>query len=1112
VWSPQLQLDLSDKHRESAIHEKHYNCLKTATLQALKDRFARTKSTHPHTSTANFEAEDNVSVKMPKKKSPEEAVLKGFLEAYALPDVSSFSIEEIEAAITQMTTDVKTFLNELIPPPKPYVNARLEKLNSEFKTLSKLSKAHNPVEIAKLVATLTFSKAIVSTAPTNRSVLKRARRHIGLKARKVQASERCRRERSEAKRQVKSIKHLFDRGEVKEAWERVKDAEDAGKCPIPGEALFTFHKELNQGAKSSTPRQRYNIDPITSIPEIAATRPRACTPEENAGKTFTEAEIIDTLKHANKNSAAGPDKLTLKLFILGGDNFVKFIARLFERLRVLRVIPGNWKFGEIQVAYKKGDKMLPANWRPITLLCALYKLFTACLDRRLHQHDRILKDSTPNASLFSLNQRGFRPRISGCTDNVALLRRLEAVAQRTGDRKLFQLYIDFKNAFGSPDHDLIFLILDWFNIPAYIADLMSSAYDGSTIKVRFGDNKLTPAFAVEKGTFQGDPISPALFALCVELLIRLLNTLEKVPLTSLAFVEDAGVNNEAYADDMVGLALTDPNFELISRALYLFCTVTDIGCNATKTVSTVTVYKSPFAQNRTSYNPNLQFGPEEDVRFPGLEKTETYTYLGAESAGSGKARITTKRLRDILVDRGKLIERCGTVGYVKSGLFQMFVLPKVNYTLSCWTLKASQLASLDKVQRKLAKAFEGLRASICNAAVHANKPLGGLGYMDMAHAQLIAYVPAYLRRLFLADREVQGAERCALMSECLRLSSEDASARELWASPELLVSKMDKFTPSDLACGLYGLSLVPGLSFAGSPYVVRSLGLVLASDPDQSLPFLVAKSVALLKEAVGRLEREAWAGMEYQGAPLRALDRITLAPRAAQSPHMTRPRCFSSGERRFQFLSQCNGFANNRNLYSWNLSPTDKCRRCPTHIDTTLHTFNNCLPRLHLATDRHNAVHDVLKKELAAVYPAGDGFDQRSDVCPDSEFSPSSLRPDETIVADFRNKRNGDSFALIVDVKCPFPQDGFIFKSDLKNQIKYHALAEQYKAKLGRATVLTLILPSTGPTPMFSLNVLLAAGVGKRRVCKVLREMSIAVTKANYAFASTLPSPTRTPH
>jgi hypothetical protein len=1066
---------------------------------------------------------------MPKKGTPEEVALRAFMTSYDFPDVSRFDIAKIEEVLEKLKTDCHRFLNELFPPKPDYTNQCLTQINHEFHTLALLTKTRDPVEIALLVTKLRFSKAIVSPQPTNRSFLKRARRFLGQKAIRVQNSARFRREKSLAQRKEKSIKHLFDTGDVKKAWERVKQGADAGKCPIPGEVLYEAHTVINQGSKSATPPLVYDIDPITSIPEIASTRPRPCTTLEDDGEMFTEAEIKNAFKRANKNSAAGPDKLTLRLFLLGGDNVVAFIAVLYERLRVLRVVPRNWKVGEMQLGYKKGDKMSVSNWRPITLLCALYKLFTACLDRRLHAHDKLLKAQAPGASLFSSNQRGFRPRISGCTDNAALLRRLEAVAQRKGG-KLFQLYIDFKNAFGSPDHELIFLILDWFNIPRYLADLVRSAYDGSTIKIRFGDNKLSPAFNVEKGTFQGDPISPALFALCVELLIRLLNTLEEVPVSPMAISDtDVGTNNEAYADDMVTLALTLFGLTLMSSALFLFCKVTDIDCNATKTMSTATVYKSCTSSNRTSINPQLAFGPRDGVIFPGLEKTETYTYLGAEAAGSGKSRITTARLRTTLQERGALLNTAITVPYVKSGLHHMFVSPKINYSLSYWTIRPSQCETLNKVVRKSAKSFEQLRPSICDAAVYAPLYLGGLGFTDINNAALTSYTPPYLRRLFLADKVVRFAEIYALFHECHRLAmthpstdmdGEDIRPDHLLHSPALFVKFMDKHTPPDLATALRGLSLVPGLAFHGSTYNVYSLGINFLNEPVEtkpnvfhhhSLPTKVQLIIDMLKQEVRKLERKAWALMPLHGATMRALDGHELAPRACQSPHMTHPRLFTVQERRFAILCQTNQINCGTNLFQWNLASTPNCPCCGM-LDTVLHTLNWCLPRLHHATERHDSIHDVLTKRLALKYPRDQGFKQRSDISPDSRYSSSQLRPDETIYIDSRTKSDGSkssNFAMIIDVKSPFPQTDFIATKDIANKSWYEDIRRGYENKLGRATVSTLIIPSTGPIPMHSYTVLKDAGLDGRSLCKILREMSVAATKANFAYSKTLPLPSR---
>jgi hypothetical protein len=391
----------------------------------------------------------------------------------------------------------------------------------------------------------------------------------------------------------------------------------------------------------------------------------------------------------------------------------------------------------------------------------------------------------------------------------------------------------------------------------------------------------------------------------------------------------------------------------------------------------------------------------------------------------------------------------------------------------------------------------------------------------MQHQAIISYVPAYLRRLFLADIEVQQAERYALMTECLRLSSEEHSKEEILHSPALFAKLADKLTPRDLVTGMHGLSLVPGLAFRGTPVSVDSLELVLPMRLKTGLPQRINHAIVLLKDAIVGLQRKAWTAMKLQGASMRALEGIELAPRAAQSPHMQRPRLFPIQVRKFAILLQSNNINCRTNLYLWKLAPTAACPLCAHSTETVLHILNNCPNRMHLTLGRHDAIHDVLKPVRRKKWPEADGFKHLSDTRPDSLYSSSSLRPDEIAVMASRRKRDGSlksdgtpnsNFAEICDVKSPFPQSGFLFKVDLANVVKYDPIRRQYAKKLGRATVSTLIIPSTGPTPMVSYTTLRKAGCDGRSVSKVLREMNIAVTKANFAFASTLSPPTRSPH
>jgi len=55
------------------------------------------------------------------------------------------------------------------------------------------------------------------------------------------------------------------------------------------------------------------------------------------------------------------------------------LARLFTAVAELGILPARFHEGLITVIYKSGDRSEPTNYRPITLLCTDYRLFTKVL-------------------------------------------------------------------------------------------------------------------------------------------------------------------------------------------------------------------------------------------------------------------------------------------------------------------------------------------------------------------------------------------------------------------------------------------------------------------------------------------------------------------------------------------------------------------------------------------------------------------------------------------------------------------------------------------------------------------------------------------------------------
>ena len=84
----------------------------------------------------------------------------------------------------------------------------------------------------------------------------------------------------------------------------------------------------------------------------------------------------------------------------GGDKMVSILTEVFnDVLQTKKTPPSAWKEARIKVLFKKGDEKLLENYRPITILPILYKVFSRVLDARLK---RLLDKQQ------SVDQAGFR--------------------------------------------------------------------------------------------------------------------------------------------------------------------------------------------------------------------------------------------------------------------------------------------------------------------------------------------------------------------------------------------------------------------------------------------------------------------------------------------------------------------------------------------------------------------------------------------------------------------------------------------------------------------------------------------------------------------------------
>ena len=95
------------------------------------------------------------------------------------------------------------------------------------------------------------------------------------------------------------------------------------------------------------------------------------------------AEIKKCSKSLKNNKTGGNDGLVGELFKYGGKGMANLLKVLYGVVWTEESIPKQWRQGLIVSLYKKGDAEDPGNYRGITLLNVVGKLFCKILNNRL---------------------------------------------------------------------------------------------------------------------------------------------------------------------------------------------------------------------------------------------------------------------------------------------------------------------------------------------------------------------------------------------------------------------------------------------------------------------------------------------------------------------------------------------------------------------------------------------------------------------------------------------------------------------------------------------------------------------------------------------------------
>ena len=112
--------------------------------------------------------------------------------------------------------------------------------------------------------------------------------------------------------------------------------------------------------------------------------------------------------------APGTDSISAEVLKAGGDEMINFLHMLFNKIWREENPPLEWSKMIVTPVHKKGNKSDPSNYRAISLLPILGKVFSHILLKRIKQQSE---------EFTTENQYGFCPN-RGTIDAIFILRQI----------------------------------------------------------------------------------------------------------------------------------------------------------------------------------------------------------------------------------------------------------------------------------------------------------------------------------------------------------------------------------------------------------------------------------------------------------------------------------------------------------------------------------------------------------------------------------------------------------------------------------------------------------------------------------------------------------------
>ena len=384
--------------------------------------------------------------------------------------------------------------------------------------------------------------------------------------------------------------------------------------------------------------------------------------------------IIDKLK---SKSSAGLDGISTNLLKSSNEIISGVLAIIINQSLNTGIFPDRLKCAKVIPIFKKDNPHLPGNYRPISLLPAISKIFEKVVFLQVYSY---LNEN----NLLYENQYGFRKNHS---TELAAMEVTVKIFENLDKKKLpLAIFLDFSKAFDTIDHEILLYKLSHYGIKDTALSWFKSYLSNRTQYVQYKDIASTE-LTITTGVPQGSILGPLLFIIYINDISKVTNKFQfTIYADDTTLVEPICTFKTSTTQNINSIS-KEINAELAKIVEWLG--LNKLSLNVKKTKMMLFHYKQ---RNVTAITPKLK------INGILIEKVKTFNFLGMtiDEHMTWKPHIqkvackmaqtigTMKRLKKFLPQN------------IMKMLYNSLVLPHLTYGIILWGKKLKRIVKLQK--------------------------------------------------------------------------------------------------------------------------------------------------------------------------------------------------------------------------------------------------------------------------------------------------------------------------------------------------------------------------------------------------------------------------------